>query len=94
MTGVTDRAAPQALGSPLALKLAVGLLCAALVAGCGRSLGERALGGGVLGGVAGAAGTAIFGGPILAGAAIGAAAGALGGVLLNPDVVDLGEPPL
>jgi len=78
----------------LTARLAAGLMCAALLAGCGRSLGERALGGGAIGLAAGAAGTAIFGGPILAGAAIGAAAGALGGVLLNPDVVDLGPPPL
>lgn len=63
------------------------------LAGCGSGVGDRALGGGLIGGTAGAAGTAIFGGPILAGAAIGAAAGALTGAVTNPDVINLGEPP-
>ena len=70
-------------------------VCAALllVAGCGKSIGDRALGGGLIGTTAGAAGTAIFGGPILAGAAIGAAAGAVAGAITNPDVIDLGDTP-
>lgn len=63
------------------------------VAGCGKAVGDRALGGGLIGGTAGAAGAAIFGGPILAGTAIGAAAGALTGAITNPDVIDLGDPP-
>jgi len=74
-------------------KLGAVLLCAALLGGCGKSIGDRALGGGLIGTTAGAAGAAIFGGSILAGAAIGAAAGALGGAVINPDVLDLGDPP-
>ena len=63
------------------------------VAGCGKAVGDRALGGGLIGGTAGAAGAAIFGGPILAGTAIGAAAGALTGAVTSSDVIDLGDPP-
>lgn len=77
----------------MVVKLVAGLVCAVLLGGCGKSIGDRALGGGLIGTTAGAAGAAIFGGPILAGAAIGAAAGALGGAIINPDVLDLGEPP-
>lgn len=71
---------------------AVGALCL-LAAGCGSSTGDRALGGGLIGATAGAAGTALFGGHILAGTAIGAAAGALAGAVTDKDTINLGEPP-
>ncbi|MEZ5670629.1 MAG: hypothetical protein R3F55_24975 [Alphaproteobacteria bacterium] len=77
----------------MAIRVTVLALAALALAGCGKSIGDRALGGGLIGTTAGAAGTAIFGGPILAGAAIGAAAGAITGAVTNPDVLDLGDPP-
>jgi osmotically inducible lipoprotein OsmB len=64
-----------------------------LAAGCGSSTGDRALGGGLIGATAGAAGTALFGGHILAGTAIGAGVGALTGAVTDKDTINLGEPP-
>ena len=75
--------------------LKIAAICAAvlMLAGCGQAIGDRALGGGLIGATAGAAGTAIFGGPILAGTAIGAAAGAIAGAVTDSGTINLGSPP-
>ncbi|MGF1626907.1 MAG: hypothetical protein ACFCVH_18660 [Alphaproteobacteria bacterium] len=75
------------------MRLAAVAILGLMLAGCGSSTGDRALGGGLIGATAGAAGTALFGGHILAGTAIGAAAGALTGALTDKGTINLGEPP-
>lgn len=71
--------------------------CLALVlvtalAGCGRSTGDRAISGGLLGAGAGAAVGAITGGSAGTGALIGGGLGAAGGALTSPRDIDLGRP--
>ena len=77
----------------MVIKVVAASAIALLAAGCGSSTGDRALGGGLIGATAGAAGTAIFGGSILAGTAIGAGVGALAGAVTDKDTINLGEPP-
>lgn len=62
------------------------------LAGCGRSPGDRAVSGGLIGAGGGAAIAAMTGGAPLVGAAVGAAAGAIGGAVTSPNAVDLGKP--
>lgn len=75
--------------------IATGLLLSGLIlslAACGRSTGDRALSGGLLGAGAGAAVGAVTGGGIGTGALIGGALGAAGGAVTSPRNVDLGRP--
>ena len=60
--------------------------------GCGRSPGDRAVSGGLLGAAAGAVIGAATGGSPLGGALIGGAAGAIGGAVTSPDSINLGRP--
>lgn len=76
-------------GRPLRLVVPVALVCAALVAGCGRTQGERALSGGGIGAAVGAAGAAITGGSAVTGAAVGAGVGAATGALTRSDQINL-----
>ena len=55
------------------------------VAACGRSPGERAVSGGLIGAGAGAGIAAIAGGPVLGGALLGGAVGAGTGALTAPN---------
>jgi hypothetical protein len=55
------------------------------VAGCGRTPGQRAVSGGLIGAGAGAGIAAIAGGPVLGGALIGGAVGAGTGALTAPN---------
>jgi hypothetical protein len=66
-------------------KIAMAMLAAALLAGCGTTTNDRALSGAGIG-----AGIGLLGGPVgvLVGAGIGAAAGAA----TDPEDVYLGEP--
>ena len=66
-------------------KLAMAMIAAALLAGCGTTTNDRALSGAGIG-----AGIGLLGGPVgvLVGAGIGAAAGAA----TDPEDVYLGEP--
>ena len=57
------------------------LVLAAALAGCGNTMGERALSGGALGAGAGAATGAVVGGGATEGALIGGALGAAGGAV-------------
>jgi hypothetical protein len=59
---------------------------------CGRSAGDRALSGGLLGAGAGAGVSALTGGDMATGALIGGAAGAAGGALTSRRNVNLGRP--
>jgi hypothetical protein len=61
------------------------LALAAALAGCGDSMGERALSGGALGAGAGAATGAVVGGGALEGALIGGALGAGAGAITADD---------
>lgn len=70
-------------GLVLAIGLSVGL------AGCGQTVGERAVSGGLLGAGAGAGVAAATGGHVATGAAIGGAAGAVTGAVTNPRDLDL-----
>lgn len=72
--------------------LALALLCAVGLAGCGSSQGERAASGAGIGAGVGAAGSAVTGGDIGTGAVIGGAVGAATGALTNEEDIDLGEP--
>jgi osmotically inducible lipoprotein OsmB len=54
------------------------------LAGCGRSPGERALTGGLIGAGSGAAISGLTGGNPLAGAVIGGGIGAIGGAVTAP----------
>lgn len=62
------------------------------LAGCGRSPGERAVSGGLLGAGAGAAISGLTGGSLATGAVIGGALGAAGGAVSSPRNVNLGRP--
>jgi osmotically inducible lipoprotein OsmB len=62
-----------------------------LLAGCGRSPGDRAVSGGLIGAGAGAVIGAATGGPAT-GAIIGGAVGAVGGAVTSPNAVNLGKP--
>ena len=75
--------------------MTTGLLLSGLIlalAGCGRSTGDRAVSGGLLGAGAGAAIGAVTGGGIGTGALIGGALGAAGGAVTSPRDVNLGRP--
>lgn len=67
-------------------KLAIAMIAAALLAGCGTTTGDRALSGAGIG-----AGIGLLAGPpgVLIGAGIGAASGAV----TDPEDVNLGKPP-
>jgi hypothetical protein len=56
----------------------------ATLAGCGRTPGERALTGGLIGAGSGAAITGLTGGNPVAGALIGGGVGAIGGAVTAP----------
>jgi osmotically inducible lipoprotein OsmB len=66
-------------------KMAIAMIAAALLAGCGTTTSDRALSGAGIG-----AGIGLLGGPVgvLVGAGIGAAAGAA----TDPEDVNLGDP--
>jgi hypothetical protein len=66
-------------------KLAMAMIAAALLAGCGTTTGDRTLSGAAIG-----AGVGLLGGP--PGVLIGAAIGGAGGAITDPDDVYLGEP--
>jgi osmotically inducible lipoprotein OsmB len=70
------------------------LLCGLTLglAACGRSTGDRAVSGGLLGAGAGAAVGAVTGGSLATGALIGGALGAAGGAVTKPNTVNLGRP--
>jgi osmotically inducible lipoprotein OsmB len=75
--------------------IATGLLLSCLslsLAACGRSTGDRAVSGGLLGAGAGAAVSAVTGGSLATGAVIGGALGAAGGAVTSPGTVNLGRP--
>lgn len=63
-----------------------------VVSGCGRSPGDRAISGGLLGAGAGAAVGAVTGGSPMTGALIGGGVGAVGGAVTSPRDVNLGRP--
>jgi osmotically inducible lipoprotein OsmB len=67
------------------------MFAALLLAGCGTSQEDRALGGGAIGAGAGGLAGAATGHP-LAGAALGGAGGAATGAYTSPNQVDLGRP--
>ena len=62
------------------------------LSGCGRTPGDRAVSGGLLGAGGGAAIGALTGGSPLTGALIGGGLGAAGGALTSPRDVNLGRP--
>ena len=66
-------------------KLAMAMMAAALLAGCGTTTGDRTLSGAGIG-----AGVGLLAGP--PGVLIGAGIGAAGGALTDPDDVNLGRP--
>jgi len=66
-------------------KLAIAMIAAALLAGCGTTTSDRALSGAGIG-----AGVGLLAGP--PGVLIGAGIGAAGGALTDPDDVNLGRP--
>jgi len=70
--------------------LAIGLV--GVLAGCGRTPGDRAVSGGLIGAGTGAAIGAVTGGSPLGGALIGGAAGAIGGAVTSPNAINLGRP--
>ena len=59
---------------------------------CGRSTGDRALSGGLIGAGAGAAVSGLTGGSLGTGALIGGALGAAGGAITSDRKVNLGKP--
>jgi hypothetical protein len=65
--------------------IAMGMLAAVLLSGCGTAAGDRGLSGAGIG-----AGIGIIGGP--PGMVVGGAVGAAVGVLSTPKQVDLGKP--
>ena len=65
--------------------------CAAVLAGCGRSPGDRALSGGLIGAGTGAVIGGAYGNPV-GGALIGGGVGAVGGAVTSPNDVNLGRP--
>jgi hypothetical protein len=62
------------------------------LAGCGYSIGDRAVSGGLLGAGAGAAVGAVTGGSPLTGALIGGGIGAVGGAVTSHNDINLGRP--
>ena len=64
---------------------------AALLAGCGTSTSDRALGGAALGAGAGAVAGTMVASPVT-GALVGGAIGGTAGALTNPSEVNLGRP--
>ena len=66
-------------------KLAMAMIAAALLAGCGTTPGDRALSGAGIG-----AGIGLLAGP--PGVLIGAGIGAAGGAITDPEDVNLGTP--
>lgn len=66
-------------------KLAMAMIAAALLAGCGTTTGDRTLSGAGIG-----AGVGLLAGP--PGVLIGAGIGTAGGALTDPDDVNLGRP--
>jgi hypothetical protein len=87
-------AAVLGIGSEAHMKrslMAVALVGAFALSGCGYNKGDRALTGGALGAAGGAAIGAMAGAP-LAGALIGGAGGAAAGALTSPRDVNLGRP--
>ncbi|HVZ06324.1 hypothetical protein [Rhodopila sp.] len=78
---------------PRSLTPAIALLGALLLlTGCGRTPGDRAASGGLIGAAGGAGIAALTGGAPLVGAAIGGAAGALGGAVTTGSGINLGRP--
>ncbi|GAA0577202.1 hypothetical protein GCM10009416_14760 [Craurococcus roseus] len=69
------------------------LLAALSLSACGRSPGERALTGGLIGAGAGAGVSAIAGGDPLTGALLGGGPGAVGGAVTAPYRGGYGPPP-
>ena len=69
------------------------LLGALALSACGRSPGERALTGGLIGAGAGAGVSAIAGGDPLTGALVGGGVGAVGGAVTAPGRGSYGPPP-
>jgi hypothetical protein len=65
--------------------VAIGMLAALLLSGCGTATGDRGLSGAGIG-----AGIGVIGGP--PGMVIGGAAGAVAGMLSSPRQVNLGRP--
>jgi hypothetical protein len=72
--------------------IAVTVLAAALLGGCGSTTTDRALSGGGIGAGIGAGTAAVTGGNILGGAAIGGAGGAAAGALTKEKDLNLGQP--
>ncbi len=68
------------------------LLATLTLAGCGRSTGDRAISGGLLGAGAGAAISGLTGGSLATVAVIGGALGAAGGAVTSGRNVNLGRP--
>ena len=68
------------------------LVMAVALAGCGKTVGDRAVSGGAIGAATGAAGAAIIGGDVGGGALLGGAAGAAAGALTDEEDIDLGTP--
>src|SRR5688572_8928130 len=66
------------------MRMFLAVLMLASLAGCGRSPGERAVSGGLLGAGAGAGVSALTGGSVGTGALIGGGVGAAGGALTAP----------
>ena len=75
-------------------RLAMLVVMALALTGCGMTPGCRAVSTGALGAGTGAAIAAIAGGPVGLGAAIGGATGAFGGALTPPQAAYLGPSPL
>jgi hypothetical protein len=71
--------------------LAFTAAAALALAGCGNTMGDRALSGGAIGAGAGAIGGALVGSPAT-GAALGGAIGAGTGALTSPNQINLGRP--
>jgi hypothetical protein len=67
-------------------------LAALALAGCGNTVGDRALSGGAIGAGTGLAIGAVTGATLLEGALIGGALGAAAGALTRSDQVNLGRP--
>ena len=73
-------------------RLAALTLAALVLAGCGNTMGDRALSGGAIGAGAGLAVGAVTGATLLEGALVGGALGAAAGALTNSGQVNLGRP--
>lgn len=73
-------------------RIAALTFAALALAGCGNTVGDRALSGGALGAGAGLAVGAVTGATLLEGALIGGALGAAAGALTNSSQINLGRP--